>query len=141
MQKVLIIGSGGAGKTTFARKLSAATGLPVVHLDRLYWHPGWVATPAEEWQLVVQNVVAGERWVIDGNYGGTVDLRLAAADTVVFLDIPRIRCLARAVRRGVIYWRWTRDDMAPGCPERITWEFVRWIWTYPTTRRPSGLAS
>jgi adenylate kinase family enzyme len=140
MEKVLVIGSGGAGKTTVARDLAAVTGLPLVHLDRLYWHPGWVATPADQWQLVVQNIVARERWVIDGNYGGTMALRAAAADTVVFLDIPRTRCLARALKRGVAYRGRTRDDMPSGCPERITWGFVRWIWTYPAIRRPKVLA-
>ncbi len=134
-----MIGSGGAGKTTVARDLAAATGLPLVHLDRLYWHPGWVATPPDEWQRVVENIVAGERWVVDGNYGGTMALRVVAADTVVFLDIPRIRCLARALRRAVVFRGRTRADMPPGCPERITWEFMRWIWTYPAIRRPKVL--
>ncbi len=81
-----MIGSGGAGKSTVSRRIAAATGLPLVHLDRLYWHPGWVATPAAEWEQVVRDVVAGDRWVIDGSYGGTLALRLAAADTV---DLPR----------------------------------------------------
>ncbi len=139
MNKVIVIGSGGAGKTTVAREIAAVTGLPLVHLDRFYWRPGWVPTPADEWHRVVANVVAADRWVIDGNYGGTMNLRLAAADTVVFLDVPRLRCLARIVKRAVLYrWR-TRDDMTPGCRERVTWEFVRWIWTYPATRRPGIL--
>ena len=139
VEKVLVIGSGGAGKSAVARKLAAAKGLPLVHLDRLYWHPGWVATPADEWRRVIENVVAGKRWVIDGNYGGTMALRLAAADTVVFLDVPRIRCLARAVKRSLLHRGRARDDMAPGCPERVTWEFARWIWTYPAVRRPGVL--
>lgn len=137
MERVLIIGSGGAGKTTLARSLAVATGLPLIHLDRLYWHPGWVETPAEEWHRVVQNAVAGERWIIDGNYGETMALRLAAADTAVFLDLPRSRCLVRAVKRLVSHRGRTRADMAPGCPERITWEYIRWIWGYPTTGRPA----
>jgi adenylate kinase family enzyme len=140
VERVLVIGSGGAGKTTLARTLAVATGLPLVHLDRLYWRAGWVATPEEEWRRVVERLVAGERWLIDGNYGGTMANRVAAADTVVFLDLPRSRCLARVVRRALVHRGRARDDMAAGCPERITRDFVRWIWTYPTTRRPKVLA-
>lgn len=139
MDKVMVIGSGGAGKTTVARELAALTGLPLVHLDQLFWRPGWVRTPTDEWRRVVQNLVAADRWVIDGNYGGTMDMRLAAADAVVFLDVPRLRCLTRVVKRSLIYRGRTRDDMTAGCPERLTWEFVRWVWSYPTTRRPGIL--
>jgi adenylate kinase family enzyme len=137
---VLVIGSGGAGKSTVARRIAAATGLPLVHLDRLYWHPGWVATPDAEWERVVRDVVAGERWVIDGNYGGTLALRLAAADTVVFLDVPRIRCVMRVLRRGAQHRGQSREDMSPGCPERVSREFLWWIWRYPATRRAGVLA-
>lgn len=140
MNKVVVIGSGGAGKSTAARELAAITGLPLVHLDRLFRRSGWVPTPPEEWRRTMADLVAGDRWVIDGNYDGTMDLRLAAADAVVFLDVPRLRCLVRIVRRTSKHRRRTRDDMAPGCPDRLTWEFVRWVWRYPATRRPQILA-
>jgi adenylate kinase family enzyme len=139
VRRVLVIGSGGAGKSTVARAIAAAAGLPLVHLDRLYWRPGWVPTPTAEWAEVVGELVARDRWVIDGNYGGTMPVRFSAADTVVFLDTPRFRCLVRVTKRAVIHRGSTRDDMPPGCPERITWEFVRWIWTYPAIRRPGVL--
>lgn len=76
---------------------------------------------------------------MDGNYGGTLDARLAACDTVVFLDVPRLVCIARVIRRALRYAGRTRPDMAPGCPERLTWEFLAWVWTYPTRRRPDVL--
>ena len=76
---------------------------------------------------------------MDGNYGGTLDIRLAAADTVVFLDLPRIVCLWRIVTRAARYWGRTRPDLAPKCPERLDWEFVVWVWTYPDRRRPEML--
>ena len=140
MNKVMVIGSGGAGKSTTARRLAAATGLPLVHLDQLFWRPGWVQTPSDEWRRVMEQLVAEDRWVIDGNYGGTMDIRLGAADTVLFLDVPRLRCLTRVVKRALRNLGRTRDDMAPGCPDRLTWEFVRWVWSYPVTRRPGILA-
>jgi adenylate kinase family enzyme len=138
-QRVLVVGSGGAGKSTVAARIGAATGLPVIHLDALHWHAGWRDTPVDEWTQIVAELVDRERWVMDGNYGGTLDIRVAACDTVVFLDLPRYVCLWRAVRR---WWRYrgrTRPDMAEGCPERLSVEFLRWIWDYPATRRPALL--
>ena len=123
----------------FARQLAERTGLPLIHLDALYWRPGWDPTPADEWTAKVQDLVQGRGWIIDGNYGGTLDLRLEACDTVVFLDLPRLVCLWRVLKRWVQYGDRGRPDVAPGCPERLTWEFVKWIWTYPTRRRGSIL--
>lgn len=136
MCKVLVIGSGGAGKSTLAAHLGERTGLPVVHLDALYWRAGWVETSKHEWTRTVEALVERDAWIMDGNYEGTLDLRLAACDTVVFLDTPRLVCLWRVIKRRVRFHRRTRPDMTEGCGERLTWEFVRWIWTYPQERRP-----
>lgn len=134
-----MIGSGGAGKSTLAARLGERLGLPVVHLDARYWRPGWAPTPEPEWRATVARLAAADAWVVDGNYGGTLDLRLARCDAVVFLDLPRWLCVARVLRRALRYAGRTRPDMAPGCPERLTWEFVRWVWDYPRTRRPDIL--
>lgn len=136
MQRVLVIGSGGSGKTTVARSLAERLGLPLTHLDAHYWRPGWRPAPADEWKAEVARLIARPRWVIDGNYGGTLDMRLEASDTVVFLDLPRRVCLWRILRRNLHYRGRTRPDVAPGCPEKLTWEFVKWVWTYPNSRRP-----
>ncbi len=123
IKRVAIIGPGGAGKTTLARKLGARTGLPVIHLDRLYWSKGWVPTPRETWLEHQREVLAQERWIIDGNYGSTMALLLAAADTVIFLDTPRLRCLWRVLERVLSYRPGTRPDMAEGCHERFNLGF------------------
>lgn len=136
MQRVIIIGSGGAGKSTLARQLGAMLGIEVIHLDALYWQPGWAETPKSEWQETVQTLVQQDTWIMDGNFGGTMELRLAAADTVIFLDFPRLLCLWRVWKRRWQYAGKTRPDMRQGCPERLNWEFLQWIWTYPTRRRP-----
>ena len=93
MRRVLLIGSGGAGKSTLARRIAARTGLPLIHLDALYWKPGWVETPAAPWRETVAGLLQRDTWVMDGNYGGTLDLRLAACDTAIFLDLPPRICL------------------------------------------------
>lgn len=134
-KRVLIIGTGGSGKTTVARSLAQRTGLPLIHLDAVYWRAVWQPTPTEEWQAKVKQMVLGEAWIIDGNYGGTLDVRLDACDTIIFLDLPRIVCLWRVMKRWLRYRGRRRPDMSPGCPERLTWEFLKWIWTYRTRHR------
>jgi adenylate kinase family enzyme len=136
MQRIAVIGSAGAGKSTLALRLGELTGLSVVHLDALYWHPGWVATPDEEWDTMVREIVSRETWITDGNYGRTMEPRLERADTVLLLDFPRAVCLWRVFKRWLRYRGRTRPDLAPGCPERLSWEFVLWIWNYPTRSRP-----
>jgi adenylate kinase family enzyme len=136
MRRVLVIGPGGSGKSALAARIGECTGLPVVHLDALYWRPGWVPTPRDEWRATVTELVARDAWVMDGNYSGTLDLRLRACDTVVFLDVPRLVCLWRILLRRLRFRGRSRPDVAEGCAERLTWEFVRWVWTYPRRRRP-----
>lgn len=140
MRRVLLIGCGGAGKSTAATRIGERLGLRVVHLDALYWKPGWVEPAKGEWEQQVRRIVGGEAWVMDGNYGGTLDLRLTAADTVIFLDLPRRVCLWRVLKRRARYHGQSRPNMAAGCPERLDVAFLRWIWSYPETRRPGVLA-
>ncbi len=139
MRKVVVVGCAGAGKSTFARTLGVRLGLPVTHLDRLFWKPGWQATESEEWRAIQRELVAGDAWLLDGNYGRTLDIRFAAADTVIFLDFPRWRCLARVFRRTIASRG--RDTQAPGCPDKVDAEFLRWIWNFPTDGRPEVLSA
>ena len=139
MKRILILGSGGAGKSTLTRQMAVRLGLPVIHLDAEYWQPGWTAPPPDVWEQAVQALVQREAWIMDGNFGGTLDVRLAAADTVVFLDLPRLLCLWRIIRRFFRYRGRTRPDMGPGCVESLDWEFVQWVWKYPKRTRPKVL--
>lgn len=140
MRRVLVIGCGGAGKSTFAARLAERTGLPLIHLDAHFWKPGWVQSEREEWTRRVERLLSEDRWIMDGNYGSTLDRRLAACDTVFFLDLPRVRCLWRVIQRRIRYRRRTRPDMAAGCPEQLDAEFIQWIWRYPARQRPTVLA-
>ncbi len=140
MKRVLIIGSGGAGKSTLARTMGEVTGLPVIHLDREHWGPGWSEPPRDEWATKVAALAGREQWVMDGNYGGTMQARIAAADTIVFLDLPRGVCVWRAFKRSTLLKGRPREDMAEGCEERVDFTFLKWIWDYPKSRRPGILA-
>lgn len=139
MQRILVIGSGGAGKSTFSKRLGEKLHLPVVHLDSHYWKAGWVQPTQEEFAKTVEALLTDQAWIIDGNYSGTLNLRLAACDTVVFLDMPRFLCLWRIIFRSLCFHGRTRPDMAEGCPEQMTWEFIRYVWNYPSSRRPKIL--
>ncbi len=99
MKRVAIIGSGGAGKSTLAKRLGEVTGLPVIHLDQHFWNPHWTETPIPEWERRHETLLERERWVMDGNYGSTMNERLDAADTVIFLDMPRLFCVVRVLKR------------------------------------------
>ena len=138
-KRIALIGPGGAGKSTLARQIGTRLDLPVIHLDAHFWHEGWVETPKDNWAGIVAGLTQGEAWVMDGNYGGTMDLRFAAADTIIFLDLPPGLCLMRVLRRQVRYWKRSRPDMAPGCPEKLDWTFLKWIAHYRRDRRPSIL--
>lgn len=139
MNKVLIIGPGGAGKSTFARRLGQRLNLEVIHLDCIYWQPGWRESAKHEWRVMVQELLNRSAWIMDGNYSGTLDLRLEACDTVVFLDFSRATCLWRLLKRRLLYYRKARPDMAPGCNERLTLEFLAWVWNYRDRTRPKVL--
>lgn len=136
MKKIAIIGSGGSGKSTLARKLGELLHIGVFHLDALFWKPGWVGVPEQQQRLVQSELVERETWIIDGNYGGTMDIRLDKADTIIFLDIPRIICAYRVIKRWIQYRETTRPDMGEGCEERISIEFLKWVWEYPKTKKP-----
>jgi adenylate kinase family enzyme len=139
MDKILVIGAGGSGKSVLAARIANKTGLPLFHLDAIFWKPGWVETPRDEWRRIVEELVGRDRWVMDGNYGGTLDLRFAACDTVLFLDVPPIICLWRVLKRRMQFHNQRRPDAGSDCPERLNWDFLHWIWTYRKKRRPKIL--
>ena len=142
MQRVAILGSGGAGKTTVAVELGRRTGLPVVHLDPLNWAPGWVARPPEDFEAALGAAVAEERWILDGDFlsGDAGDPRFARVDTVVFLDLPRRTGIGRAVTRRLRDRGARRPDLPAGCDEEFELSFFRWMWGYPKHVRPRVLA-
>lgn len=140
MKRILIIGSSGSGKSTLARQLGVQLDLPVIHLDKFFWKPDWVRTPYSEWAHMVDDFIAKDKWILDGNYRNTLDVRLKAADTIIFLDLPPWICTWRAMKRRIMYYNEARPDMAKGCKEKIFDpyfpKFIKWIWNYPKRAKP-----
>ena len=121
----------GSGKSTFARALATRTGLPLIYLDLHYWRPGWVPPSDDEWRELQRTLVAGETWIIEGNYNETLPLRLERAEAVVYLDTPWWLCASRAFARGL---RKPGGEMPEGCEDsrnrrlRDEWGAVGKIW-------------
>ena len=136
MDRVLIVGSPGSGKTTLGRIIAEKFGLPLVHLDKLFWREGWVEAPREEFDALLTAELAREKWIIDGNYSRTLNMRLERADTVIFLDYPSPVCLFRVLKRVVGSYGRTRPDMGEGCPERLDIEFLSYVWSFRNKHRP-----
>ena len=136
MNRIAIIGSCGAGKSTLAKSLEQKISLPVIHLDSYYWRSNWVETPQKDWNTIHQKLVQGNSWIIDGNYSNTMDSRLEAADTIIWLDFSRNLCLWRIIKRYLQYRGKVRDDMAADCKERLTWEFLQYVYNFPKQQRP-----
>jgi adenylate kinase family enzyme len=111
VKRVIIVGPGAAGKSTLAVRLGDITRLPVIELDKLFWQPGLVAPPRDQWSAVQRDLTRQESWIMDGDLGpyDVLDIRLQAADTIVFLDFSPARCAWRAIRRSrerADFWRW-----------------------------------
>jgi adenylate kinase family enzyme len=141
MQRILIIGAPGTGKSTLARIMGLRLGLPVIHLDAEYWQPGWVEPAKDTWAAKVAMLAARETWVMDGNYSGSWQLRLPRAEAVVWLDLPRRVYLTRTLVRTFGNLGRVRPDLGPDCPERFDWEFVKWVWNYRGRSRNRTIAT
>lgn len=131
MQRVIIIGSPGAGKSTFARALQARTRLPLFYLDMLYHLPDRSTVSRPEFDRRLNEILCQERWIIDGNYSRTIPLRLAACDTVFLLDFPTEVCLAGAAARVGTH----RPDM-PWVENEFDPEFRQFIEHFREERLP-----
>lgn len=139
MQRIIIIGSGGSGKSTLAQQLEKELKLPLYHLDAYYWKPGWTATPNEEWDIFLRELVEKDKWILDGNYSRTLNIRMQRADTVILLDYSRWLTVYRVIKRRIMYHGRTRPDMSKDCPESLDLPFLKWVWTFRKTRLPDIL--
>ena len=127
MQRLLVIGPCGAGKSTLSTVLGKKLDLTVFHMDQLNWRPGWIESSKDEIRARLADIVVTDRWLIDGNYGGTLAVRLEHADTIVYLDYPIRLCVLRLLRRIWKYRGQSRPDMTEGCPERFNLAFLFYL--------------
>jgi len=130
MQKVLIIGCCGAGKSTFSKKLQSILNVELIHLDRYYHKPNWEEPKKEEWERIVNNLIKKPSWIMDGTYIESLDIRIEKCDTLIYLDYSILKCFFRVVKRVFIDYGKKRSDMAPGCKEEFDLEFLKYVLTF-----------
>lgn len=136
MRRVVILGCSGSGKSTLARAMGERLGLPVIHMDTLFYDPGWKPCEWDAFRAKLAAAVAGETWITDGHFAETLDLSLPRADLVIFVH------QARWLRLWRVTWRWltargrTRPDLPEGCPEQFDWPLLKFIWSFERQVRP-----
>jgi len=133
-KKIMIIGSGGSGKSTLAIKLGEILALPVIHLDKEFWKNDWIKVLKAEWYEKQKKLVSAQEWIVDGNYTGSLEVRLKAADTVIFLDFGRFTCM-----RSIIKRRFSKNqaEINTGNPVKLNRSFVKWVWQFNSKTRPN----
>ena len=133
--RIIVLGCPGSGKSTFARALAARTGLPLIHLDSVWWRADGSHISRDEFDRALAELLAGEKWIIDGDYSRTYEVRLRAADTVIFLDYPEDVCMAGIVGRVGE----ERPDM-PWTESTLDPELVAQVQNYARDNRPQVLS-
>ncbi|HLQ29133.1 MAG TPA: hypothetical protein VK140_07855 [Ktedonobacteraceae bacterium] len=131
MDKIAIIGSPGAGKSTLAQQLGASLNIEIIHLDRYFWQPDWREKPRDARIEILKDLVRKERWIIEGAYLGSSEPRLSAADTIIFLDIPLWLCLYRIRQRHNQYKGQARPDLPDGCSDNLNLKCVLKVLAFP----------
>ena len=135
MERILIIGCSGSGKSTLARALKEKLGIPLIHLDQLWWKKDWTHVTREEFDSRLEMALNMDSWIIDGNYSRTMQQRLSRCDTIIYLDFGRWPCLQGAISRYLQNLGKVRPDMPSGCPERLDWEHLKYIWNFNKNNR------
>ncbi|WP_316858263.1 hypothetical protein [uncultured Cohaesibacter sp.] len=136
MKRIVIIGSAGSGKTTLALALASRLQLPLTHLDRHFWLPGWKEKDNLQFLSEIETIAERESWIIEGNYSQTLPMCLKRADFFIYLRPNRIRCVLRVIKRHLKHRGKEREDLAPGCPEGISLSYLQWVWNFDKKSGP-----
>ena len=140
INRVLVIGSNGAGKSTFARSLAEKTTLPLIHLDQIHWRGNWERRPAAEFEAIVFSEAQKSKWIMDGNNINSLHQRLPLADTVFWFDFPPVVCFCNILKRIHAYYGKVRPDMPDQCVEGLSFRFFCYAWTFNRNNRSRILA-
>ncbi|WP_059170209.1 hypothetical protein [Bacillus sp. FJAT-27445] len=136
MKRVMIIGSSGSGKTTLGLKISEKLSLPLIHLDYHFWKANWEAPSDKEWRNKLENLVKEDKWIMDGNFTSSLDIRLNRADTIVFVDLPRFTRMYRVIKRWYQSRKINRSDLPKGCKEQIDMKLLKSVWYFGKKKKP-----
>ena len=139
--RILVIGCSGSGKSTLSQRIAARFGLTYISIDRdILWLPGWVQRDKDEQLSRTVELIGGDRWIMDGTNTSTFDIRVPRSDLVIWPHLPRRVCIRGIVSRWIKYMGRTRPEMAPGCPEKIDWDFLKFVWTWDSVFKPRVIA-
>jgi adenylate kinase family enzyme len=127
--KITIFGPPGSGKTTLAKKIGQQLKLPVFHLDKFLWNEGWVLRPKQDFLADHRKLMNLDTWIIEGTSRATLDTRYPKSDLVIYLNPSRLVCLARIFKRFILSGT-QPSDKQNGCPEKISWEFIKYLWAF-----------
>ncbi len=134
MNRVTIFGSPGSGKTEFSERLSVALNtLNVYHLDEYFWKPGWIKTTQKERLDILEKMTTQDSWIIEGNFSNIVDYQLAVTKSVIYIKLPVLVCLWRVIKRRLSYLSKDIPEIAPSCPDKISYKLLKSVWKYPST--------
>lgn len=140
MKKVLVIGGNGSGKSTFSKILAEKTGLPLIHLDKIWWKGNWEYISLEEFDQKLENELLKESWILDGNFERTLERRMQFCDTVFYFDFSTVQCLFGVTERILKNYGRTRDDMPKNSPEKFDFEFYKAVLRFNKKNRPKTKA-